>query len=155
MDQRQRLNMATGVGVGLAAVMAFIASLIMTQFKFEITLIYFPLCAAAAAFISIFFIWRRAMLKRETRMRGLWMGVLSGCVALIIMLSILGWAIFVPDAVSGNTFNGEVVMAIITAPIITIVLGFAFGGFVALPAGGLLGWLFSRNIDQTISDNFE
>jgi len=155
MDQLQRLNRATRLGVGAAAVMAFIAALIMTQFQLKIILILLPLLAAGSAFISVFFIWRRAMLKRETRKRGFWMGVLSGCVALIIMLSILGWAIAVPDAMKGNTFDGNVVMSIIIGPIMTIVFGFAFGGFIALPAGGLLGWLFSRNIDQTISDNFE
>ena len=155
MEQRQRLYMATAVGTAAAALMAFIAALIMSQGKFEVTVIAFPLCAATATFLSVFFIWRRALLKRETRKRGFWIGVVAGLIAHVIMMCLAAWVMFTPEAIENGFSSEELVAVLFGMPAIMIVLGFAFGGFLSLPAGALLGWLFSRNDLAAQKDVFE
>lgn len=107
----------------------------------------FGLAAALAAWVCIRLIWVRAMRHKESRKRGFWFGVLTGCAALIVMMYLVVWGVGILETVDNRAFNvsSSAIMAMLFGPLIMSAFGFIIGGFLALPAGGWLGWFFSRN----------
>ena len=105
------------------------------------------LATAFSAWVCIRFIWVKAMLRRESRTRGLWFGVLTGAAALVMMLYLVMWGAGLIDMARSGEVNISVndIVEVLFAPLFLVFFGFIFGGFLALPAGGFIGWYFSRD----------
>lgn len=145
-DQKTRFLYATLTGIIAAFVLGGGAGLMTGS---PVGVIVFGSGAALCALLSIHMIWVRAMRKRENRTRGFWYGVLTGLIAFLIMMIITAYAIFLPDAQKTSAGKNEILQVLVFSPLLTIMAGFIFGGFLSLPAGGLLGYLYSRNPENS------
>ena len=113
-----------------------------------ISALMMAMLAATGTFLSIFFIWRPAIRRRETRKRGAFFGGLAGCVALMIMTT--AWSSY--EIIKDLKPNGEsavsVLSTILTVSLAMTLIGFIFGGFMAPGFGALMGRNFSRDPDE-------
>lgn len=105
-----------------------------------------PLAAMAglSAAISMHFIWRRVMLRRETRMRGFSYGVITGLIALILMMFSVFWGSEILRIFQGREADLSVGKLLIE-PLAGSLFAFIMGGFMALPVAGALGFMLSRD----------
>ena len=145
-EQNTRFLTATGLGAVLSFFMAFCVMAILESnasgFRAGIA---FGATAAVSTSFCVWFFWRRAMQNRETRTRGLWLGVLTGFFSFVLMMFLSAIVLLLTDLWPGADTASEAAMEALTFFFLFGIVGFFFGGFLALPAGGLLGWLFSRN----------
>lgn len=105
-----------------------------------------PLAAMAglSAAICMHFIWRRIMLRKETRVRGFSYGVITGLIALIVMMFLISWGIEALELIRGREADLSL-GKLFTEPLMGSLLAFIMGGFMALPVAGALGFILSRN----------
>lgn len=119
--------------------------------------------ASISAALAITFVYMRAMRRKENRKRGVWIGMLTGVVALFFMAWVIGWGVALSEifvemnhalAVSGAMpAIITLLMKMLSFPFVFTLVGFIFGGFLVIPFGGWLGWAFSRNPDDQTPAN--
>lgn len=148
-EQSKRHRRAAIVGTAVAFLLAFVV------YSFFTIRYYDPLWALAyagpasgSAYLSVHCVWRPAMMRQENRRRGLWFGVLTGFAAFIIMAFVMTFIFTLPEVLQDRNSFISSVSDLIMAIFVFLFYGLALGGFLALPAGGLLGWYFSRNPDM-------
>lgn len=161
-DQTTRLNRARLIGMAVAFPLGAWLPLLLTfsdSKKFSSgnfsAILGLGGAASVSAGLAITLIYMRAMRRQESRKRGFWFGVLTGLTALFIMATLIGWAVAILQPFAAMNHGVEasgampqfltVIMQMLSLPFAFTLAGFIFGGFLVLPAGGLLGWLFSRN----------
>ena len=169
-DQITRLNRARLIGMAVAFPLGAWLPLLLTfsdSKKFSSgnfsAILGLGGAASVSAGLAITLIYMRAMRRQESRKRGFWFGVLTGLTALFCMATIIGWAVAILQPFAGMNHGVQssgampeivvVLIRMLSLPFMFTLGGFIFGGFLVLPAGGLLGWLFSRNPDDQTPAN--
>lgn len=117
-----------------------------------ITIAGFGAAGAICAALCISLIYSPAMRRRESRKRGFWFGVLTGFIAFVLMIICLFIFTLMQEYLAVKAGGRPVPDGYKFGLGFFLIAGFIFGGFLSLPAclpaGGWLGWAFSRNPDK-------
>lgn len=135
-NQKMRLTFALFLGPVVAfwlpLMLAATTVSVMPYYNIESALPFrIAAISGMSTFACVYGIWYRGMLRKESRVRGFYLGLMAGAGSFFVAAVWLSFHMF------GLSF-------IVDSPLV-IAFGLGAGGFLALPAGGFLGWLFSRN----------
>ncbi len=165
-DQAKRFRNATLVvttcAAGAASLVLFLVKSVSENINVGFDAVLILLGTSIGTFLAVKFFWCRAMRKKETRKRGLWLGLATGPIALVLSAYISTWLVMLYAGLTAfDTWKENpslvlsVFMILFLAPLLLSIVGFFLGGFLTLPAGALFGWFFSRDAPDKNVDVFD
>jgi len=148
LNQKKRLWILSIIGSICAGITATTLSIIAntnTRHQYSSENLLFGFFGFIATLVAIQIMWR-IMIKRkvETKRRGTKYGAFAGFLALFMTMTFTTYHYAAqPSAIEKQLFT-----VLIILPIIMTIFGFIFFGFLAPLFGALLGYIFSRDLEN-------
>jgi len=146
-SQKKRLIILSLIGSICAGITATTLSIIAntnTRHQYSSENLLFGFFGFIATLVVIQIMWK-IMIKRkvETKRRGTKYGAFAGFLALFMTMTFTSYYYAEPSAIENQLFT-----VLIILPIIMTIFGFIFFGFLAPLFGALLGYIFSRDLEN-------
>lgn len=108
-------------------------------------LVYLATIWIIANLFTVRMISGRITYPTETRLKGALYGALAASMSFLIAFSILLFAAMVGDFTEQDIANSSNFGTAALNALLGVLFLFVYGGFLVVPVGGIIGWLFTKN----------